>query len=253
MTGKLIINGTGDLGKSRCPAYSAFTLTELLVVIAVLLILAALLFPAASSFLATAKSVRCVNNLRQVGLALLRYANDHDGIIYFHYNSASGTTRWSDCLTGKAGGIMAGDNYLGNNASVMVCPSAPPYSYKDPLTGFVYGCLPSVYPNIGVSDPSDTAAFNWVKGTFSRAVRLSAIEKPSQYWFLADNWSPRHSKQLYIIYDTMNIHAHLRHNGKANVLFADAHVESLGKDGLSNLSPNPLHKAYDENNQLVEF
>jgi len=54
-----------------------FTLTELLVVIAVIGILAALLLPAISSVNAHAKSTVCKNHLRQMGQALQMYVHEN--------------------------------------------------------------------------------------------------------------------------------------------------------------------------------
>src|SRR3954465_11107528 len=55
----------------------AFTILELLVVIAIIMFVAALLLPAIGRSMIKAKQIQCLNQLRQVGLAMQLFAHDH--------------------------------------------------------------------------------------------------------------------------------------------------------------------------------
>jgi len=95
----------------------AFTLIELLVVVAILGILAALLFPVLARTRENARRTSCNSNLRQMGLGLLLYIGDYDGVMPRSFfgtavDTTSSNTKWMD----------AAYPYM-KSTQVFLCPS----------------------------------------------------------------------------------------------------------------------------------
>jgi prepilin-type N-terminal cleavage/methylation domain-containing protein len=103
---------------------AAFTLVELLVVIAIIGILIAILLPVASMVRSRADATQCLSQLRQIGVAMNAYMNDHNGTLPGPLTSTQGPT----FVAGQTGSLAALlDPYLGHAGS-STAPGASRYS-----------------------------------------------------------------------------------------------------------------------------
>jgi len=133
------------------PARRAFTLTELLVLLATSAILAMLLLPVlAGTQSGSTKAFQCLNNMRQMALAWTLYSEDnHDRLAinsdphvydssFFPHNSSNpswviGTMDWTVGFYNTNANYLTNDqysllgNYLGRSASVFACPATATY------------------------------------------------------------------------------------------------------------------------------
>jgi len=87
-----------------------FTLIELLVVIAIIAILAAILFPVFAQARESARKTTCLNNVKQLALAHLMYANDYDETL---------ATSWSEAFPGEFSWYV--QPYV-KNLNILLCP-----------------------------------------------------------------------------------------------------------------------------------
>ncbi len=67
--------------RNRCSICYAFTLLELVLVIAIIAVLAALLLPVLGKSKAKAEGMTCASNLRQLSLAWFLYADDNGELL----------------------------------------------------------------------------------------------------------------------------------------------------------------------------
>ena len=249
----------------------AFTLIELLVVIAIIAILAAMLLPALARAKQKAKQTNCINNMREVGIALVMYVGDYNQYpsCYWPNTSMEGTTAGQNNYVWMTRLLTL----MGNNRNAFFCPAALSDSAWDTnvnsTLSFGKGEDGKItYYNIASGDLTGTGTrfsigYNdWgLNQTLhlgmggdvgSRIIRDSTVHSPVNFISLGDcrsdatviefnaNIDPQVSNQQNPVQH--NQAPCNRHNYRTDLLFADGHVEAPLRNDVIN-STNTLWRA----------
>lgn len=205
----------------------AFTLIELLVVIAIIAILAAILFPVFAQAREKARSISCLSNNKETGLATNMYVQDYDET--FPINLYVGWSGPAPCIMGFTTEIQP----YQKNSQINVCMDDPAplnlttamqvIGLPPPCTASPTVTLVSYQPNYAVIDDGDPnpAIFG---GETDRPVKtLSQIEFPVDTALSSDAavTVPGGSAGFGLF----NSPIQGRHQGNVNCVFVDGHAK----------------------------
>ena len=217
----------------------AFTLIELLVVIAIIAIICAILLPVITHAKARAQRIQCAGNLNQLGLALQEYTTDNNVYPCGPGGSAKDPS-WMDLLETQMRHSVWKNNYIRNTEfwtnGVWLCPNLemPKESRTVELHGFCsYG-----YNDMGISWKFGLGDFiDRVGRRIIPPNNESTVVVPSEMMAIGDGFVGNGSiiddgqddiGRMAVTKDFLGstARAYARHQGKANVVFCDGHVES---------------------------
>jgi len=230
-----------------------FTLIELLVVIAIIAILAAILFPVFARARENARKATCQSNLKQISMGLLQYAQDYDECLPFLYQSATSP---------RTGLIQITQPYI-KNWQVHDCPSSDQKTRVDDYLGHrSYGFFRVMMPpnarGASLSQIQRPAEIVLVADVLQDGNAPGSLYRPTEGKMVTDpdgsNCSYCGGKHLSMFPSSDSYHNYLRpgfnvlerHNGVANVGFADGHVKAMKHATLFNGGSDAPHFNYNQ-------
>lgn len=224
-----------------------FTLTELLIVIAIIAILAGLLLPALQSARNKARSLQCLNNLKQNGMVFTYYANDYDGYIPAR---STGADRWPQLLSGKCTTALPCGDYLklGKNFDRVLCPSTT--QKLNNTLSIADGA--NYYKGYGIHVPQFSKARYQNSTIYASSANIhfistNRIRQASKFHLLLDAAKIRTLTMENLNYNCPDIWinqisaggveggVYLRHKGTANVYWLDGHGSATGCSAFTKL------------------
>jgi len=212
------------------PPRRAFTLIELLAVLAILGVLTALLLGGLRNFSAKSQSLKCASNLRQIYLAAESYSQENNGKLV--PGSRSGNSEfWLYLLRPYLGGKDMWDTSVDNRVR---CPT-PKSNYKN-YWAWNYGM--NARPGFeGTSSSTYDKLFAWEP--LQRPFQTVGITHKSRRLFVCDanEWQVQAGASATSVASFPEYNRHGQ--GKCNVLFYDGHVESLNSAQINQALFNP--------------
>jgi prepilin-type processing-associated H-X9-DG protein/prepilin-type N-terminal cleavage/methylation domain-containing protein len=211
---------------------AGFTLVELLVVVAIIGLLAALLLPALSRARGRAQQIQCVSNLHQLGVGLQIFLGNNHGypviIAGTNEDFPKFDRTWVAQLEREGFGIAKPEtNYF--QKGIWLCPSARwgarSVAVAETTT---YG-----YNRYGILFPGNTTNDFGLQGHFDSGLHIftpvteSEVVAPDDLIAIGDCYdgSVEFTRKKLADADAYGNYR-TRHQGRANVLFCDGHVES---------------------------
>ncbi len=189
-------------------------------VISIIAVLIAILLPALKSARAAARSVACLSNQRQIGIAFANYQVDHEDNI-FHREYQSGVMdRYFSLRLVELGFMDAG--------GVFLCPSQPPEAWPaDDAQQRLY----AQYRTYGMrrfTDDKFRGSLDKGGGRYLEYILGGSVRIPSDFLILADTFRGTDGTQhaQWHASSSESGLVHLRHANAANVLFLDGHAEA---------------------------